>query len=294
MDITDASVGGTALMHAAQFGHYEVAKELLHARASVDLTGRSDWAPLHLAAMEGHSKVVQMLLVAGATKALPTADGKTPLSIAREQGHTALVSTLSDQMQLMSTPSSRLLACLMLSVSVAVVLACVGGLLSGKPRTHASYGGRLQRMHRPSWSAKMLLALRITILLVTRVTARFTVWVVVLPLTASARLCATVARNAGTAPAWIMSTVFGFLYVRFSDLWASLTTAGNKLIVHLARFVCPASSADITNLCGVCLASPKDMAFLCGHTICRNCGAHLSECHICRASITHRIRLYDS
>ncbi|XP_019152587.1 PREDICTED: E3 ubiquitin-protein ligase RGLG2 [Ipomoea nil] len=47
-----------------------------------------------------------------------------------------------------------------------------------------------------------------------------------------------------------------------------------------------------TQACPVCLTSMKDMAFGCGHTTCRECGAIVSDCPICRQRITSRIRLY--
>ncbi|XP_059289940.1 E3 ubiquitin-protein ligase RGLG2-like [Lycium ferocissimum] len=53
----------------------------------------------------------------------------------------------------------------------------------------------------------------------------------------------------------------------------------------------PASSAD-NHLCPICITSPKDMAFGCGHQTCCECGQDLQLCPICRDSIQTRIRLY--
>ncbi|VFQ75081.1 unnamed protein product [Cuscuta campestris] len=44
--------------------------------------------------------------------------------------------------------------------------------------------------------------------------------------------------------------------------------------------------------CPVCFESRKDMAFNCGHTICKDCGERVDNCPICRQLITDRIRLY--
>jgi len=44
--------------------------------------------------------------------------------------------------------------------------------------------------------------------------------------------------------------------------------------------------------CPVCLTNPRDMAFNCGHTTCRDCGPNLSQCPLCRTTISTRLRLY--
>ncbi|GLJ21356.1 hypothetical protein SUGI_0392770 [Cryptomeria japonica] len=46
--------------------------------------------------------------------------------------------------------------------------------------------------------------------------------------------------------------------------------------------------------CPVCLTNPKNMAFGCGHITCRECSQYLSNCPICRACITTRLRLYGT
>ncbi|CAI9260776.1 unnamed protein product [Lactuca saligna] len=45
-------------------------------------------------------------------------------------------------------------------------------------------------------------------------------------------------------------------------------------------------------VCPICLANPKDMAFGCGHQTCHECGETLQLCPICRTSIQTRIKLY--
>ncbi|KAL1538989.1 E3 ubiquitin-protein ligase rglg3 [Salvia divinorum] len=44
--------------------------------------------------------------------------------------------------------------------------------------------------------------------------------------------------------------------------------------------------------CPICLTNRKDLAFGCGHQTCRDCGASLSSCPLCRKPITTRLRLY--
>jgi E3 ubiquitin-protein ligase RGLG len=45
-------------------------------------------------------------------------------------------------------------------------------------------------------------------------------------------------------------------------------------------------------VCPICLTNPKDMAFSCGHTTCKECGVVITTCPLCRQPITTRIRLY--
>ncbi|CAA6668019.1 unnamed protein product [Spirodela intermedia] len=52
------------------------------------------------------------------------------------------------------------------------------------------------------------------------------------------------------------------------------------------------SSPWETNLCPICLASQKNLAFQCGHQTCCDCGENLYSCPICREDIHTRIRLY--
>ncbi|KAL9393447.1 hypothetical protein Peur_012732 [Populus x canadensis] len=68
-----------------------------------------------------------------------------------------------------------------------------------------------------------------------------------------------------------------------------------KSIPHVANFkpVQPtAPTASVEPVCPICLANPKDMAFGCGHMTCRDCGASISACPLCRQPITTRLRLF--
>ncbi|XP_062148044.1 E3 ubiquitin-protein ligase RGLG3 [Alnus glutinosa] len=51
-------------------------------------------------------------------------------------------------------------------------------------------------------------------------------------------------------------------------------------------------TAPVEQVCPICLVNPKDMAFGCGHTTCKDCGGNISSCPICREPITTRLRLY--
>ncbi|KAL5192352.1 E3 ubiquitin-protein ligase RGLG3 [Glycine soja] len=56
-----------------------------------------------------------------------------------------------------------------------------------------------------------------------------------------------------------------------------------------AESTAPAAAEPV---CPICLTNPKDMAFGCGHTTCKECGSTLSSCPMCRHQITTRLRLY--
>ncbi|XVF61052.1 hypothetical protein PTKIN_Ptkin08bG0098000 [Pterospermum kingtungense] len=54
----------------------------------------------------------------------------------------------------------------------------------------------------------------------------------------------------------------------------------------------PVISSSAEPVCPICLTNPKDMAFGCGHTTCKDCGVTISSCPMCRQPITTRLRLY--
>ncbi|KAF8378198.1 hypothetical protein HHK36_029535 [Tetracentron sinense] len=54
----------------------------------------------------------------------------------------------------------------------------------------------------------------------------------------------------------------------------------------------PAKSGSDNQVCPICLANPKNMAFGCGHQTCCDCGEDIQLCPICRSTIQTRIRLY--
>ncbi|KAL0543610.1 hypothetical protein IC582_018710 [Cucumis melo] len=51
-------------------------------------------------------------------------------------------------------------------------------------------------------------------------------------------------------------------------------------------------SSSSESVCPICLTNPKDMAFACGHTTCKDCGVTISTCPLCREPIKMRLRLY--
>ncbi|KAK7399361.1 hypothetical protein VNO78_10543 [Psophocarpus tetragonolobus] len=65
-------------------------------------------------------------------------------------------------------------------------------------------------------------------------------------------------------------------------------------VQHMTNFesIEPSGPAAVESACPICLTNPKDMAFGCGHTTCKECGVTLSSCPMCRQEITTRLRLY--
>ncbi|XP_042375988.1 E3 ubiquitin-protein ligase RGLG3-like [Zingiber officinale] len=51
-------------------------------------------------------------------------------------------------------------------------------------------------------------------------------------------------------------------------------------------------TVSVEQVCPICLTNPRDMAFGCGHMTCKECGATLSTCPMCRAPIATRLRLF--
>jgi ankyrin repeat protein len=87
--------GLTALHYATSRGRaVEVVKMLLEAGAHVDSRDRNERAALHFAAENGHVEVVKILLKAGADIYSRDRDGRVPLHFAAEKGHVKVVEIL--------------------------------------------------------------------------------------------------------------------------------------------------------------------------------------------------------
>ncbi|GAB4855694.1 E3 ubiquitin-protein ligase rglg3, variant 2 [Ancistrocladus abbreviatus] len=63
-------------------------------------------------------------------------------------------------------------------------------------------------------------------------------------------------------------------------------------VLQTANFDSGEQSAPGEQVCPICLTNPKNMAFQCGHTTCKECSENLSFCPLCRQPIETRIRLY--
>ncbi|XP_010270329.1 PREDICTED: E3 ubiquitin-protein ligase RGLG1 [Nelumbo nucifera] len=66
-----------------------------------------------------------------------------------------------------------------------------------------------------------------------------------------------------------------------------------KTYRHTTSFQPVEEATPTEQVCPICLTNPKNMAFGCGHLTCKDCGASLSSCPICRQPITTRLRLYS-
>ncbi|XP_050132850.1 E3 ubiquitin-protein ligase RGLG3 isoform X1 [Malus sylvestris] len=63
-------------------------------------------------------------------------------------------------------------------------------------------------------------------------------------------------------------------------------------MVNIQKVNPTAPTAPEEPVCPICLTNPKDMAFGCGHTTCKDCGLSLVSCPLCREPISTRLRLY--
>ncbi|KAK6645214.1 hypothetical protein RUM43_001490 [Polyplax serrata] len=92
-DVTSKS-GFTPLHIAAHYGNENIAK-LLHAKgADVNFAAKHNITPLHVASKWGKVSMVSMLIAAGATLDSKTRDGLTPLHCAARSGHDQVVDLL--------------------------------------------------------------------------------------------------------------------------------------------------------------------------------------------------------
>jgi ankyrin repeat protein len=86
--------GGTALILASSYGHLDVVRALLDAKADANAKAGNGGMALMLASEKGHFEVVQALLDAKADVNGKANDGMTPLIFASQFGHLDVVQTL--------------------------------------------------------------------------------------------------------------------------------------------------------------------------------------------------------
>jgi ankyrin repeat protein len=89
------STGQTALHHACNSGHLQVAKLLLSLNGiSLEVRDYIKWTPLHFAALNGNEKLIQLLLDSNADARAVDIRGQTPLHIAEARGNIAAMTLL--------------------------------------------------------------------------------------------------------------------------------------------------------------------------------------------------------
>uniref|UniRef100_A0A0A9T248 Uncharacterized protein n=1 Tax=Arundo donax TaxID=35708 RepID=A0A0A9T248_ARUDO len=56
----------------------------------------------------------------------------------------------------------------------------------------------------------------------------------------------------------------------------------------------PPQDSDIGDqqTCPICWSQAKNLAFLCGHQTCSDCGKNLKVCPLCQREISEKIKLY--
>lgn len=87
--------GRTPLSLASQYGHAEVVRRLISAKANIELCDKQNTSPLFFASWEGHREIVQLLIEAGANPNREAGkDFGTPLYVASQQGHLDVVKCL--------------------------------------------------------------------------------------------------------------------------------------------------------------------------------------------------------
>jgi ankyrin repeat protein len=92
-----SNLNRTLLCLAAISGHEQIVLLLIDKRAKYKAKDNNGLAPLLLAAINGHKAVVKLLLEKGADLESKTNSGQTPLSLAAENGHEAVVKLLLEK-----------------------------------------------------------------------------------------------------------------------------------------------------------------------------------------------------
>ena len=83
--------GWTALMHAANEGHAELAWRLLNATAKTDMRAPDGATALFIAALQGHAEIVSLLVEAKADASIPGPEGMTAADVASRRGDSSVL-----------------------------------------------------------------------------------------------------------------------------------------------------------------------------------------------------------
>lgn len=99
--------GWTALHHATEQGHCEMAVMLYEKGAKVDMLTKEGWTPLHLAAKEMHLPMAQKLLSWGCPKMVRDKDGCLALHYAAQRGDLDLFNMLFEGPDLLKAKDDK-------------------------------------------------------------------------------------------------------------------------------------------------------------------------------------------
>ena len=75
--------------------------------------------------------------------------------------------------------------------------------------------------------------------------------------------------------------------------WPSPPTGMGVVIMPAGHRLGVEGAAGPVRECAICMDRQMDTAFNCGHQCCGDCAASIQTCHVCRAHVTNRIKLYD-
>ncbi|KTC78176.1 Dot/Icm T4SS effector AnkY/LegA9 [Legionella brunensis] len=97
LDKRDANAERSALHWAVKGGHYDCARELIKAGASVDIQDKDGKTPLHEAVTSGNREMIQMLIEAGASVDIDDKSKKKPVDCAPDNGVVLFIKHCEEQ-----------------------------------------------------------------------------------------------------------------------------------------------------------------------------------------------------
>ncbi|KAH7960727.1 hypothetical protein HPB49_022575 [Dermacentor silvarum] len=77
--------------------------------------------------------------------------------------------------------------------------------------------------------------------------------------------------------------------VSVSERLGSSTEAGRQAQRELEARL---QQLEEVHSCGICMERQRNVVFLCGHGACDLCAADLQNCHMCRETLTKKIKVY--
>ncbi|KAK8766810.1 hypothetical protein V5799_006411 [Amblyomma americanum] len=298
--------GFTSLHLAALSNSYDVAKTLLtQGRCSVDLKTNKEQTALWMAVYKGHCDIAELLVGAGANINAPDDDGDTPMHMSLLKRSDMRVQSASPSTAPeMAAIVSQLLETTQSGVDSSLAMACF----------LANRGADLHRKNKEGITPLQMAnsAPVVEQLLIWRTKKRETT-------TKTTSVAATISGDgSGTckicceaaADVWFEPCGHRLYCSECCRRMKCCLTCGVAITGKVTSAERQGASADAERQraqrelearlqeleeahgCSICMERQRNVVFLCGHGACDDCAADLDACHMCRETITKRIKLY--
>ncbi|XP_014786080.1 E3 ubiquitin-protein ligase MIB2 [Octopus bimaculoides] len=276
--------GFTALHLAALNGHREVANTLLSVgRAEINIKNSSGQTPLFLAATQGHIGLIELLILKGAEVNVEDEDGNICLHLAVSRQN---VSISKDDLKIIENIRSQL--GLDESERAEVVIACYLVHKGANPY----YKNRQDVMPLDIMSDQSLIE---KLVKVASLSTEQPCGAQIEERRSNNKDCMLCSNKQATVLfqpcCHVLICEHCNVRVPVKHCLQCKVLIADKITIHDPQQK-RIEELEERVTCPICMDRPRNMAFECGHTVCKECGESLKECHMCSKPIQKKLNLY--